>query len=532
MADFLNDYVLSPTLSISSFALTSIPVLRRWFFGKEDGSDVNLPPVCHFGTTVTKIRKHGVWGRHIIDQELANEIGHVYCMIPPPAMGGGLVKLVVNVSAPNLVEEVLTNTATFPTRGKTGLGDTVGLGLVELPTGERHSFHREIIGSMLTHTHLIQYAETVRAETNVLLSKWKVAAAEKIVINAHYDLTMCTQEIIGQIGLGQSNIGGGQQVLEKDNTNYVETAFMMRRAAISTAVGKTVLKMFSSTKDNEQEASIRKNGYAETVEHVRVALASSNPNMVKSMKNANDDGESFTNQEIIDEFITIRGAGHETTSNTLSWCVMLLAKHTAVQDALYEEIQSVLGDRSTPSFADTEHLILTKSVIYEALRMYPTVPSFPRLSVADTKLGEYDIPSGTLVFVSQSAMNRRKDIWGDDADVFNPSRFRRKGYSLDLVQSLPKGVPGGELYGFAPFGAGKRTCPGQRLALVEMVIMLAGIISSFDIKLAVASIDEIVKNSDITLGPKLGLPIYCTQREGREEQTNTLKPHYGIDSKL
>ena len=157
--DFLNDWVVSPSLSVSSYALTSIPILRRWFFGKSDGSDVNLPPICHFGTTVTKIKKHGVWGRHVIDQELAQEIGHVYCMIPPSAMGGGLVKLVVNISDPELVKQVLTDTTTFPTRGKTGLGDTVGLGLVELPTGDRHSFHREIIGSMLTHTHLVQYAE-------------------------------------------------------------------------------------------------------------------------------------------------------------------------------------------------------------------------------------------------------------------------------------------------------------------------------------------------------------------------------------
>ena len=67
----------------------------------------------------------------------------------------------------------------------------------------------------------------------------------------------------------------------------------------------------------------------------------------------------------------------------------------------------------------------------------PTVPSFPRLSVEDTKLGEYDIPAGTLVFVTQSVLNRRPDLWGDNADEYRPDRFLSEGYSLELAQSMP-----------------------------------------------------------------------------------------------
>ena len=103
---------------------------------------------------------------------------------------------------------------------------------------------------------------TVRDETNVLINKWMKSSKNKQIINAHYDLTMCTQEIIGIIGLGQKDVGGGQHILEKDNSNYTETAFMMRRAAISTAVGKNLLQMLSSSDDNELENKIRKNGYA------------------------------------------------------------------------------------------------------------------------------------------------------------------------------------------------------------------------------------------------------------------------------
>jgi cytochrome P450 len=61
-------------------------------------------------------------------------------------------------------------------------------------------------------------------------------------------------------------------------------------------------------------------------------------NMVKGMDEAKDEetGQIFTPQEIIDEFITIRGAGHETTSNTLSWAMMLLAENPSIQEGTFE----------------------------------------------------------------------------------------------------------------------------------------------------------------------------------------------------
>ena len=66
-------------------------------------------------------------------------------------------------------------------------------GLVELPTGPRHSFHRRIIGSLLTDKHLRVYATTVQEEVEVLLGKWSLASESGATVNAHYDLAMCTE---------------------------------------------------------------------------------------------------------------------------------------------------------------------------------------------------------------------------------------------------------------------------------------------------------------------------------------------------
>lgn len=100
---------------------------------------------------------------------------------------------------------------------------------------------------------------------------------------------------------------------------------------------------------------------------------------------------------------------------------MLLAEHPEIQHTLFQEVDQIIytggeGEAATANISNVDHLHFTKCCIYEALRLYPTVPSFPRLSVHDTKLQGFDIPQGSLIFVSQSAMNRRTDIWGSNAN--------------------------------------------------------------------------------------------------------------------
>ena len=138
---------------------------------------------------------------------------------------------------------------------------------------------------------------------------------------------------------------------EEENTVASDRAFMLRRAAISTATGKRGLRLITSAASTKRESEIRQTGYAKTNGVLNSAMeedgggAEAADNMVAAMKRAVDvDGVSkLTPQEVRDEFITIQGAGHETTSNTLSWVFMLLAQNPEAQRRVQAEVDAVCG---------------------------------------------------------------------------------------------------------------------------------------------------------------------------------------------
>lgn len=187
--------------------------------------------------------------------------------------------------------------------------------------------------------------------------------------------------------------------------------------------------------------------------------------------------------------------------------MLLLARNPHVLEKLRQEAEPiVVGDTCT--FDEAKELKYHQQVIYETLRLFPTVPSFPRECHKDVVLPSgYDLPAGSIIFVSQSALNRDPSMW-ENPNEFIPERFNGVG---ELAMGRPIGVPNGPRYGFMPFGAAQRSCVGQRLAVLEAVQILASISLRCNWKLAHPE-KEIGEVADITLGPKHGLILDVTPR--------------------
>lgn len=107
-------------------------------------------------------------------------------------------------------------------------------------------------------------------------------------------------------------------------------------------------------------------------------------------------------------------------------------------------------------------------VIQETLRLYPPASLMMREALTDVKIGGLDVPGGTIIQVARSMLHQDKDAWGPDAAEFHPDRF---------ANGVAAACRPAHMY--MPFGHGPRTCIGQNLAMVELKVVLARLLSRF-----------------------------------------------------
>ncbi|KAF9450762.1 cytochrome P450 [Macrolepiota fuliginosa MF-IS2] len=178
-----------------------------------------------------------------------------------------------------------------------------------------------------------------------------------------------------------------------------------------------------------------------------------------------------------DETLNIMLAGRDTTAATLTFTVYLLSQHPDVMKRLRQEILDKVGPTRRPTFDDIREMRYLRAVINETLRLYPAVPIDIRETVNATTWPNPDpndkpfhLPAGTKVAYSVFVMHRRKDLWGPDAEEFDPDRFLDERLKKYLISNS---------FIFLPFNAGPRICLGQQFAYNEMSFMLVRLLQNF-----------------------------------------------------
>ncbi|KAI6140926.1 cytochrome P450 [Pisolithus thermaeus] len=210
---------------------------------------------------------------------------------------------------------------------------------------------------------------------------------------------------------------------------------------------------------------------------------------------------------IRDEIVNILIAARDTTASTLTFLVYMLSEHPNVLRRLRAEVLSSVGDSRRPTYDDVREMKYMRAVINETLRLYASVPLNVRTSTEAVVLPGVNggppvyIPPNTQVPFSVFLMQRRKDLWGPDADIFDPDRFVDE--RLKYLTSNP--------YIFLPFNAGPRTCLGQQFAYNEMSFFLVRLLQTF---------------SSIALAEDLQTrPSECHKGMGRNAQEKVIIKH-------
>ncbi|XP_062212479.1 cytochrome P450 81Q32-like [Phragmites australis] len=190
------------------------------------------------------------------------------------------------------------------------------------------------------------------------------------------------------------------------------------------------------------------------------------------------------------------GAGAETTSSTIEWAMSLLLNHPETLKKAHAEIDAAVGTSRLVTADDIPRLGYLKCIVSETFRLYPVAPLLlPHESSADCEVGGYHVPRGTALLVNAYAIHRDPGVW-EEPDEFVPERFE-----------------GGRAEGLflAPFGMGRRKCPGEALALQTIGVVLGTLIQCFHWSRVGVEVD-MSEGSGLTMPKAVPLEALCRPR--------------------
>jgi len=196
----------------------------------------------------------------------------------------------------------------------------------------------------------------------------------------------------------------------------------------------------------------------------------------------------MSDKELRDEIMTLLFAGHETTATSMAWALYWLHQYPKIKAKLLQELGS-LADKADPmTIAKLPYLT---AVCQETLRRSPVAMlTFPRVAQEPVEFLDYSFESGTIFMGCMYLTLQREDLYPNPKE-FRPERFLERKYSS---------------FEFIPFGNGARRCVGEALALYEMKLVLATILSHYQLEFA-DSRPEVPRRRGVTLAPAKGVQM-------------------------
>ncbi len=397
---------------------------------------------------------------------------------------------------PDYIEQVLKNRDTFiKSRGFRVLKTLLGEGLLTAE-GESWFSQRRLAQPMFHQSRIENYGKIMVEYTDRMLQTWHDGETHDI----HADMMRLTLEIVMKC-IFDANVDTGEaqsiaQALDvamnwfdsKRRQNFLVWEWFPRPENVRyhQAIAKMDAAIYGLIASRRQQPDDRAH------------------DLLSMLMSARDEetGQQMDDKLLRDEVATLMLAGHETTANALSWTLMLLSQHPDVRQKLAVELQQVLQGR-LPTIADLGKLPYTNQIIKESMRLYPPVAIFGREAATDTTIGDYEIPQGTVITISQWVMHRHPKYF-TAPDTFQPERWTEA-----FEKHLPRGV-------YIPFGDGPRVCIGKGFAQMEAVLLLATIAQRFELNLEPGF--EIVPQPSITLRPATGIRV-SLQRIGQPVAT-------------
>ncbi|CAH8257312.1 unnamed protein product [Arabidopsis lyrata] len=391
-----------------------------------------------------------------------------------------------------MIKELLTKHN--PVTGKSwlqqqGTKGFIGRGLL-MANGEAWHHQRHMAAPAFTRDRLKGYAKHMVECTKMMAERLRKEVGEEVEIGE--EMRRLTADIISRTEFGSSCDKGKElfsllTVLQRlcaqatrhlcfPGSRFLPSKYNREIKSLKTEVERLLMEIIESRRDSVEIG--RSSSYGD--------------DLLGLLLNQMDRNKNNLNvQMIMDECKTFFFTGHETTSLLLTWTLMLLAHNPTWQDKVRDEVRQVCGQDGVPSVEQLSSLTSLNKVINESLRLYPPATLLPRMAFEDIKLGDLIIPKGLSIWIPVLAIHHSKELWGEDANEFNPERFTTRSFASSRH--------------FMPFAAGPRNCIGQTFAMMEAKIILAMLVSKFSFE-----ISENYRHAPIvvlTIKPKYGVQL-------------------------
>ena len=197
----------------------------------------------------------------------------------------------------------------------------------------------------------------------------------------------------------------------------------------------------------------------------------------------------FNEEELRDHLLTFLVAGYESTASGLVWILYELSRHPEEQAKCQEEIDTIMFAKAATSryeegvqlaLEDISRFGYLMQVIKETFRLHPVQPMIVRSSAQECSLGEYRLKAGSTVVINAIAVHQHPDYW------YQPEEFYPERFSPENQRETIK-----HPFQYIPFSAGPRNCIGQRFAQMELIVVLAVLLSSFNFTLQEEDLEDI-----------------------------------------
>ncbi len=373
--------------------------------------------------------------------------------------------------------------------------------------GEDWQRQRRMVMASFAPGHVRVYFPSLRKVTLRLQARWEKAARAHTSIDLQADLMRFTVDAIAGLAFGKdiNTLESGEDVIQRHLDKVLPAVF---RRVVSLVPHWRYVKL-PADRALDQSIAVINATLLDFVAQARQrlqgdpALREKPGNLLDAMIVAADQPDSgLGDRQVVGNVMTMLLAGEDTTANTLAWMIHLLQRNPQALLKAHQEVRALAPDPASFSMELMEQLVFLDACISETMRLKPVAPLMALQALRDTTVGDVAVPKETLIM----GVLRHDSV--SERHFQNPYAFEPQRWLPDAPQPMGAVAKRAAM----PFGSGPRMCPGRYLALLEMKMAMAMLLSSFDIEEVVTpNGSEAQERMAVTMNP-VGLSMRLRER--------------------